>query len=85
MDLANFTQWINRQDDPLRFAYLANEKSKATKGIKKPSLQGRPAHNRGKASKTLRCPHCSKIGAVNLMPRYHFDNCKYKKEEYENS
>lgn len=24
------------------------------------------------------CPHCKKIGATNLLKRYHFDNCKDK-------
>jgi len=24
------------------------------------------------------CPHCGKEGGVNIMPRYHFDNCKHK-------
>lgn len=24
------------------------------------------------------CPHCSKVGAQNLMIRYHFENCKKK-------
>lgn len=28
--------------------------------------------------KTINCPHCGKIGAVHLMPRYHFDNCKMR-------
>lgn len=24
------------------------------------------------------CPHCGKIGGNRIMPRYHFDNCKFK-------
>jgi hypothetical protein len=24
------------------------------------------------------CPHCSKIGGIAVMTRWHFDNCKYK-------
>jgi len=24
------------------------------------------------------CPHCEKVGGVNVMHRWHFDNCKYK-------
>jgi hypothetical protein len=28
----------------------------------------------------LSCTHCGKIGGKNLMKRYHFDNCKFKKE-----
>lgn len=26
----------------------------------------------------IKCPHCNKIGGVNTMPRWHFDNCKKK-------
>lgn len=24
------------------------------------------------------CPHCGKVGGNRIMPRYHFDNCKFK-------
>ena len=37
--------------------------SKATKGISRPQKQST-------------CPHCGRTGAVNLLTRYHFDNCK---------
>ena len=30
--------------------------------------------------KKVECPHCSKIGADNVMKRWHFDNCKLKPE-----
>lgn len=26
----------------------------------------------------VKCIYCPKVGGVNIMPRYHFDNCKYK-------
>jgi len=26
------------------------------------------------------CPHCSKEGGIKIMPRWHFDNCKFKKK-----
>ena len=26
----------------------------------------------------ITCPHCGKIGGNRIMPRYHFDNCKFK-------
>jgi hypothetical protein len=29
--------------------------------------------------KSVVCPHCGKEGAINNMPRYHFDKCKAKK------
>ena len=33
----------------------------------------------GKKLPTVECPHCGKIGAVQLMGRWHFDNCKHLK------
>lgn len=24
----------------------------------------------------IECPHCAKLGGANIMPRFHFDNCK---------
>jgi hypothetical protein len=39
--------------------------SAAKKGIPKPKVQ---------------CPHCGILCAVNVAGRWHFDNCKYKKE-----
>lgn len=27
------------------------------------------------------CPHCGKTGPMNVMPRWHYDNCKMKPEE----
>jgi rRNA maturation protein Nop10 len=26
----------------------------------------------------ITCPHCGKTGGNRIMPRYHFDNCKFK-------
>ena len=34
--------------------------------------------NKGIPKPKIMCPHCNKMGAPNLMPRYHFDNCKRK-------
>lgn len=31
-----------------------------------------------KPSRQVECPYCKKAGAARIMPRYHFDNCKYK-------
>jgi hypothetical protein len=30
----------------------------------------------GVSKPTTQCPHCGKIGSVNTMPRWHFNNCK---------
>lgn len=29
--------------------------------------------------KKVKCNHCGKVGGINVMHRYHFDNCKFKK------
>ena len=59
--------------------------SKALKGNK--NRKGRvntPEHNRkvseslnGKTSQLVMCPHCLKIGGINVMDRWHFKNCKF--------
>jgi hypothetical protein len=32
----------------------------------------------GKKQPLIACPHCNKIGGSYTMPRWHFDNCKFK-------
>lgn len=39
-------------------------------------LYGHPS--KGKTRIKVKCPHCSKEGANNVMTRFHFDNCKCK-------
>lgn len=34
---------------------------------------------KGKRMPTTTCPHCGKVGSVPNMGRYHFDNCKQRK------
>lgn len=31
---------------------------------------------KGRVYKKVQCPHCDKVGGLNSMKRYHFDNCK---------
>lgn len=33
---------------------------------------------RGVIMASIKCPHCDKVGKLNLMKRWHFDNCKFK-------
>lgn len=35
-------------------------------------------HFYGQKKKQVTCPHCNKIGGVNVMVRWHFDKCKHK-------
>lgn len=30
---------------------------------------------------TVVCPHCGKSGGINIMGRWHFENCKEKKDD----
>jgi NUMOD3 motif len=34
--------------------------------------------NIGRTFEKIKCPHCNKIGGLTGMPRWHFDNCKFK-------
>lgn len=34
--------------------------------------------SKGRVHPKIQCPHCSKIGGLTAMPRWHFDNCKQK-------
>jgi hypothetical protein len=36
---------------------------------------------KGVSKKLEKCPHCSKVGGVNIMKRFHFNNCKSIKED----
>lgn len=51
---------------------MSDSISKSTKGIPKPQKQSV-------------CPHCNVIGSLNLLKRWHFDNCKNMKDNNENS
>jgi predicted GIY-YIG superfamily endonuclease len=56
-------------------AQLGNTRGKANKG-KKHSEEFKAKLRVPK--KRCTCPYCGKEGAVGLMKRYHFDNCKLK-------
>ena len=57
-----------RRPKPVGFGQKMSEikkgKSIATKGVKKGPQE------------LVECPHCHKVGGVNGMTRFHFDNCK---------
>jgi hypothetical protein len=40
---------------------------------------GRQSKNFDNISKKVSCPHCTKVGGIGVMKRWHFDNCKYSK------
>ena len=59
--------------------------SSATIGIKKQPRDEETkskigAANKGKIRIRVTCPHCDKEGAESPMARWHFDNCKLKRD-----
>ena len=45
------------------------------------SGSGNPAFGMKYPQKKITCPVCGKVGGQGNMKRYHFDNCKEKKDE----
>lgn len=41
---------------------------------------GVPSKYKGHQRPKIECPHCGTIGAVGVMGRWHFDNCKHRKD-----
>jgi hypothetical protein len=41
-----------------------------------PAFSEEHRKNLSKPQKLVECPHCNKVGGLNNMNRYHFDNCK---------
>jgi hypothetical protein len=42
--------------------------------------KGKPSPKKGVPKLKVICPHCGKEGGTNLMKRWHFDNCKLKRD-----
>jgi hypothetical protein len=40
------------------------------------TIQKMKEDRQGVAKPKIQCPHCSKIGGINTMPRWHFNKCK---------
>jgi len=63
-----------------------SEKAKQKMSENSPK-KGKPAYNKGKPSPNkgvpkpkLTCPHCGQEGGNSQMKRWHFDNCKLKRD-----
>lgn len=56
-----------------------NHKKKISESLKKynENLDKGNHPTRGKRKPTVKCPHCGKVGSKSVMPRWHFDNCKF--------
>jgi hypothetical protein len=44
--------------------------------LSSPSLGQNGKLNKGKPKQKIECPHCHKIGGINMMKRWHFENCR---------
>jgi hypothetical protein len=52
--------------------------SSSTKQKISESLKGKNSWNKGIPHKKIECPYCKKIGGVNVIKQWHFENCKFK-------
>jgi hypothetical protein len=61
---------------------LGKKHSDETKKKMSESAKGKKksAEHIMKMKEKIVCPHCDKVGGKLIMPRYHFDNCKYKEK-----
>lgn len=66
---------------PEKAAEMKQKISKAQKGkrLSQDTKDKMAAAKQGPQRKSI-CPHCGKEGGASMMTRYHFDNCKMKKE-----
>ncbi len=77
-----------RSDHPgaINFANIAKARKGRTfeelYGDRAQELKEKCSRSASAPKRTAECPHCGKIGAVHLMPRYHFDNCKLKQRSH---
>jgi hypothetical protein len=63
-----------------RTGHVRSEES-VVKQINSITARKRPEHSAkllGRGRPTIECPHCGKVGGINNMSRWHFDNCKQK-------
>jgi len=61
-------------------ANTGKKRSEEARANMRAAAKGRPSHFKGKLRPKVTCPHCGKEGGANLMKRYHFDNCKLKRD-----
>lgn len=58
--------------ETLKGHYVSEESKQKMRGKRK------SYSSKGKPKRTTICPHCGKEGAIAMMKRWHFDNCKEK-------
>jgi len=84
----NFRKWVNAGAKAAGDAMRGKPKSEETKQKLREAATGKKASDetkrkmsavrKGIPKPTKECPHCGFVGAVNIMGRWHFDNCKKK-------
>lgn len=64
--------WTSEQKEAQRLRKLGKPHNK------RPLTDREKQALREEKTKPITCPHCGKVGAMMVMPRWHFDNCKQK-------
>lgn len=54
--------------------------NKGTVGVMKAWNKGLSMPTKGIPVKKVTCPHCDSVGGINVMKRWHFENCKHKEQ-----
>lgn len=83
MSLEGFIARFGEEEGPIKYQER-QAKMKARTG-EKASFYGRKHTEEWKAAMRkpkpiVACPHCGKEGGIGIMKRWHFDNCKQKKD-----
>lgn len=66
-----------KQKEHARQAPAGPKSAEHKEKIRQAALQTKAGRkNKGVPKPTTICPHCGKVGSVNTMRRWHFDNCK---------
>lgn len=55
-----------------------NKKNNSIENLKCISIEEHYKIHLNQIWKAVTCPHCSKQGGINIMKRWHFENCKNK-------
>lgn len=64
--------WSDEQKEAQRLRKLGKPNNK------RPLTDDEKSKLKEEKTKPVTCPHCGKVGAMMVMPRWHFDNCKNK-------
>lgn len=57
---------------------IGSKRTEEQKARMSAAMKGKNIHMKGVKKSVTKCPYCQKEGAVNVMGRWHFDNCKNK-------